>query len=391
MKSIIVIAISILMMVPIVAIVSSCDENNLLPIPGGTSGDRPKVVMQTRRTKCASEASDKCDGDQCDQDTSYCRYYDGTTNNDCSKACNDLFSGDSRKECLRYKPGIIFDIEEMVENGALNRPTEDNLSEVDEQLLCILLDIDPDPWLEQIEDYSRTRSETTLHWVVDENISSYFTSDDDQKEIMEQLFASLGGDERVTSLNIFEGFKRDVSVDDDDDEDIPAIYYFSENDGSDDSEAFRFVHEFTLVDEVCKKSNRPTANIAGSTDVRTCGSGDNSPCYGKETDTSVSGRVTQEEAEDEFNLQACILGVYCHIADGHEDAEDLRETVADILNESDVVDFIEADVIDGGLGIEDDADDWPDTACTALQDYWNNNKSSGVSSVLNLNLGNPDL
>ena len=105
------------------------------------------------------------------------------------------------------------------------------------------------------------------------------------------------------------------------------------------------------------------------------------PCYGSNAERdadlrSGTSRVSTEDAEGDFDLQACILGVYCHVADGNHDADkdDLRENAADNLDGSDVVDFIEKDVADGGLGIED-GDEWPDEACEELKKYWNNNNS----------------
>lgn len=386
MKSVIIV-VSILLIVPIVSIVSSCNESELRPTNprGTTDGNRPAVVVN-RRAECTN-AADVCESNQCDSDTSYCEYYGGSSNNDCNDACKSLFTGDARRECLRYKPDIIFSIEEMVDN-IFRRPTEDNLADVDDDLLCLLLKIGPQPWLDEIEEYSRSRAETVLKWVVDEDIGTYFMTDEEQKEVMEQLFVALGGEDRITSHNIFEGFKRDVE--DEDDEDLPAIFYVAEYDSSSNSETFQFVHELIVVDEVCKESNRPKANVAkhnNSPFNTECG-GD--PCYGRDIEpatTGVADRVSTGDAEDEFDLQACILGVYCHIAAGYADADDLRENVADVLDDSEVVDFIEVEVAEGGLGVED-ADDWPNTACSALNRYWNNNQASG-SSLLDLGLGNP--
>lgn len=385
MKSVIIV-VSILLIMPIVSIVSSCNDPELRPTKprGTTDGDRPAVVVN-RRVECTS-SDDVCDSNQCSQDPNYCDYYESRSNNDCSDACKDLFTGDARKECLRYKPDIVFGIEEMIDT-IFRRPTEDSLADVEDELLCVLLKIGPQPWLDEIEEYSRSRAETVLKWVVDEDIGPYFMTDEEQKDVMEQLFVVLGGEERVTAENIFAGFKREME--DDDENDIPALFYISENDGSRNSETFQFVHELTLVDEVCKESNRPRANVArvsGTAYDTQCG-GD--PCYGKDIEASATGiadRVSIADAEDEFDLQACILGVYCHISDGYTDAEDFRETVADILDDSEVMDFIEIEVAEGGLGLED-AEEWPDTACAELRRYWNNNKSSG-SGLLDLGLGN---
>ncbi len=381
MKSLFIIMVSIVLMVPILFTVSSCEDNELQPgrDDGGTDGSEP--IMQTRRSECTSNASDKCKDKECNNNTSYCGYYTGENedNDTCSEVCKDLFTGDARDTCLEYKPEIIFDVKELVD--LLERPTEDKLEdEVDKQTLCMLLKINPDPWVEEIEDYSSGRAEVVFRWVVDENISSYFTENDHQQDFMKQLFSSLGGEDKVTPDHILDGFMSDVEVDEDDDEQLPALFYLSENDGSKNSEAFQFVHELILVDKVCKNSNRPIANAANTSCTT-------SSCkYGK--DGEAESKITVKKAEDAFNLQACILGVYCHVAGvdarEHEDGDDLRENVAHILNDGEVTDFIEAPVEEGGLGLDDDdddADDWTDAACEELKNYWNDN------SDLDLGLG----
>ena len=396
MKSVIIIMVSSLLMMPILFTVSSCEDNNELQPrrtnDGGTGGSEP--IMLTRRSECTSNSDDKCEGSQCDNNTSYCGYStveneDGDT---CNEVCKDLFTGkDARNTCLEYKPDVIFDVKELVDLLEQRGPTAEELEEeVDKQSLCVLLKIDPDPWVKEIKDYSPSRAETVFRWVVDENVSSYFVEDEHQKDFMKQLFSSLGGrDRRVTSDNIFDGFKEKVDVDEDEDERLPALFYLSENDGSRNSEAFQFVHELILVDEVCKK-NRPEANVArvGNTQYNThCG---DDPCYGQDGEASsvgISARVSTEKAEDYFDLQACILGVYCHIADtlGSDDgfdSDDLRENAAGILNDGDVTEFIKAPIAEGGLELDDDdADDWTDAACEELKKYWNDNDD------LNLGLG----
>ena len=255
----VIVVVSILLMMPIVSLVSSCKDTGLQPTPPRGPTTTSGSPVENRRDECADNAGDVCEGDRCSSDSSYCEYHGGSTNNKCNKACKALFTKDARKECLRYKPDIIFDIEEMVDK-IFKRPTENNLTDVDDELLCVLLKISPQPWLDEIEDYSRSRAETVLKWIVDEDIGTYFVDDDDQKEVMEQLFVELGGGERVTSQNIFKGFQR--NIEDDNDDDLPSLFYVSENDSSSGSETFQFVHELILVDEICKNSNRPKANVA---------------------------------------------------------------------------------------------------------------------------------
>ena len=390
MKSVVIIMVSALLMMPILFTVSSCEENALqtrVTDGGGTGTGDSKPIMQTRRSECTSNNDDKCEGTQgtqCDNNTSYCGYstVENKDNDTCSEVCRDLFTTkDARDTCLEYKPEIIFDVKELVD--LLKLPTEEKLEgEVDRQTLCVLLKIGPDPWIEEIKDYRSSKAKTVFKWMVDENISSYFVEDDHQKDFMEHLFSSLGGEKRITSDNIFDGFKEEIE--DDNDEELPALFYLSENDGSRSSEAFQFVHELILVDEVCKKSNRPEANVAVRyRTYNTCGRDNNKLCYGQDRETSVTGitdRVSTADAEKYFNLEACILGVYCHIAtlvdDDEFDPDDLRENVADILSDGEVTDFIKTDVADGGLGLDDDdddADDWTDTACDELKKYWNDN------------------
>ena len=117
---------------------------------------------------------------------------------------------------------------------------------------------------------------------------------------------------------------------------------------------FRFVHEQIIEDKLCDKSGnspRPSGYQAGS----------------------------EEDAAEGYDMEACVLAVYCKAGPGEEDRSD-RERAADILKDNRITNFIEAETVNGGLGVESRANKWPAAACTALRNLWSD-------GGLNLGLG----
>lgn len=319
---------------------------------GGSVGGAVEVVCRGEGAGCSG--SDCCGVDS-----------------DCAGLCRDLFSGGSIRDCTdNYSRDVINEVDHIV-NNVFHRPTSDRLyADIDLENadpLCALINISPKEWIDEVEDYtSPTYARTTLEWVVSQNIWHYFLSEgdnnllsindskrrDDLLALLETLIGKLGGARRgesITTTHLLNGLTAQ-EVDDE-----KTVFYLADSETQDENTGFYFIHDEIVVEQLCDESNRPDPNTTGNT--RYTGS--------------------QLVAARDFDLEACILAVYCKAGPNNDFKSD-RETVAKLVGAT-VADFIEAPIAEGGLDVDEDASEWPTVSCVKLRQYWKNSA--------NLNLG----
>jgi len=365
MKAFIVCIISILFLC---SIVFSCGEDTIgddsTPSTRervqGSNPDSNKVVCRGKDPGCSG--SDCCgEDDNENQDLK------------CSNICRDLFRGEDFTNCVNnYSIDVITEVQNIIDN-LFDRPNFEKFYENKDfdfqenpAPLCALVEISSEPWIKKVEDYSTpTYARNTLEWMVSKNIWYFFLSEgddnlstlknknkkDDLLKLVETLIGQLGrsGTGSITTAHILTGLtKKEVS-------DKKTVFYLTQS-----MDGFRFVHNEIVEAKICSETNRPVPNQTG--DKR-----------------YVGGQLGNARG---YGLEACILAVYCR-AGSTNDYDEERKSVARLVG-SEVDHFIETSVSEGGLGVEDDATEWPVMSCVRLRQYWNENSRSTV----NLGLGN---
>ena len=310
-----------------------------------------------------------CRGSEADCSGSNCCGED----EDCADTCRKLFSGGVRSTCKdKYSQEIVNKMENIIET-IFNRPTVDKLYD-DKDLkepepLCALLELSPKVWINEVEDYnSSTYARTTLEWIVSQNIWHYFLSDGDKSllkikdnskkedllELLEQLIGKLGGARagvEVSDAHLLNGLTVQEVADE------KTIFYLAEHEDRDQNTGFYFVHEEIVLEKICDEPNRPVPNTNEGTNKYT---------------------GTAKEAAIHFAVEACILAVYCKAGPYTDNQyESDRKRVARLLG-TQVKEFIVTPIMDGGLGVEEDASEWPNDACSKLRSYWKNGKNLGL-------------
>ena len=289
---------------------------------------------------------------------------------DCNDMCRDLFSGGAIRDCKdKYSKDVINKVDDIV--NIFDRPTSDKLYEnidlKNTDPLCAIVDLSPKVWIDEVKDYtSPTYARVMLEWIVSQNIWHYFLSDgdsdlrsinsadrkDDLLTLLETLIGKLGGARRGTATTIAH-LLNGLTVQEVEDE--KTVFYLAENERKDENTGFHFIHDEIVLEQICDEANRPDPNTGGN--ARYTGAG------------LVAAR--------DFDLEACILAVYCKAGPDNQYKTD-RKKVAELIGTA-VAGFIEAPLTDGGLGIDEDASEWPNASCLKLRQYW--------KSSTKLNLG----
>ena len=361
MKAFIIFVTSILL---VSSIIFSCGDDSSPSQDGrgfDSGADGGRGVDNGVEVVCRSSGAGCSGSDCCGQDE------------DCADTCGDLFSGGVISDCKdNYTTETVNKIENIVDN-IFHRPTVDKLYD-DEDLkepepLCALLDLSPEAWINKVEDYtSSTYARTTLEWIVSRNIWHYFISDGDESllkirdsnkkedllKLLEQLIGTLGGARagvKVSDTHLVNGLTVQQVADE------KTVFYLAEHEDRDQNTGFHFVHEKIVVERICDEPNRPDPNTTHGTN--------------KYTGASIA-------AARNFDEEACILAVYCKAGPHtNNQYESDRERVAKLVG-TQVKEFIETPIADGGLGVEEDASEWPNSACSKLRSYWENSSQLGL-------------
>ena len=294
--------------------------------------------------KLSCDQIELCKGDDCTCSGSDCC----EENEKCKDTCKDSFNdglglhSDARDTCEHLERSVVERLFELIEK--LSDPNKDKLSDIgnnddDLELLCSAVkELDHELLADRIDKYTSSDAKKVLGWVAEnEKVIEIFKNAEDKKGV--PMFKSLlqkAGDGTTGDDKILAGLTVDVIVEDDDAEHVMSWAFDRGNE-----DLVKWIHNEIIIDR----------------DKGLCGKEANQPT----------------ESNNDDGEQACILGVYCKIASDNKDNDNkFRKNVAEDIDSNDVDDFIRAVVSDGGLGVTNDADEWPYAACEALQAQWNN-------------------
>ena len=358
---------SVSLIATVALLVSSCAQNTTTgPTTARTSFTATSGDTTTPR-KSVCKLADRCTGSdtQCEDDQNYCENYEN--DDECEDVCQEYFSGDEKRDCLKHKGEVIMEMEEMMK--ILKRSiTVKKLEDIEGEQLCTLLGIEVDPIVNEIKKYKASEAKNFIKWLVDEGYYKNF-DEEDLEEVMKHLLNSLNGSgtDEITDQHLLSGFDSSIGS-------SKKVMAYIVDDGNDDF--VKLMHTI-VTDEICDESdNLPTAQQAGSLDNCDGQTGTDSKCYGKSSDTestisNKSARTTVNQAEENHEDAACVLAVYCKVVDSDSDREDVAKALKDEVG--DVQDFISTEIDDGGLGLSENAsEEWPVSVCRKLKEYWNN-------------------
>ena len=264
----------------------------------------------------------------------------------CEKRCDVMFpKWEHRQECLDLPLEHVGKMYTLV-SKTLQKPDEDNLTDIEWPVLWSVLKISEQTWLRKIHEYSRSEARAVLLWLTTlKNLEPfiYRSYRGSAGEILTALFRqnartrSLMDDNRTLS-----GMRGRVDKDGDN------FFKIAEQKGN--IKMLALVHEEVVLHHICDyKVNRPRSFYL--------------------SDESRS---------------ACVLAMYCSITgkyvNGVYKADNnggrrLRKNLAGELHYPEVEDFIENPLTGGGLEITVDPNDWPNKACSKLAVTW---KDGGI-------------
>ena len=326
----------------IVFITSGCDEN-----PGNVVrpvDPRPGSNNELSRINTC-EGHRECSGEDC------CGEDD-----DCRIICRELFdNGADYGVCVNeYDKELVTQLEKVDE--ILDRPNISNLNKINTEPLCALLQLSPDKWLKKInERYTAGNAEVVIEWVFSQGILHLFSEPEDRLDVIRGLLvARTGRGGQITDANILDGLARQTV------QDRKIIFYISDYVGEAGKLGFQLIHNELIVGDICDtESNQPHPNSTGTRK-------DGSNCYYNNPRNGYQFDAAIEQKE-----QACVLALYCVAGPDNNSKRD-RKRIADLVNNNGVVDFIETAVVDGGLGVTQEAEEWPSSACSELKNFWHN-------------------
>lgn len=287
--------------------------------------------------------------------------------NACKNICGSLFEGADYGVCINEYDRELVERLEVVEE-TLNRPNDANLATIDTESLCAFLQLSSNKWLDEIDRrYTPGNAEEVIKWIFSTGVLHLFSGVDERLDIVKSLLVALVNKKgKVTTANILQGLARG-KVDG-----KAAVFYIADYVGNQGKSSFELVHEELVVGDICdSENNQPYPNSTGTRSGRNCYY--NNPNSGR-----------QLEAAKEYRQEACILALYC-LAGADDNSKANRRQVANLVPGSGVTDFIDTAVVDGGLGVHQEPEEWPSEACTALKDFWHNRSLSfGIGTARSL-------
>ncbi len=316
---------------------------------GGRNRDRNTGGTSNRRTGTTASIKLDCVLPKACSGSSCCN-----ADKDCEDQCDDWFSGKAEKECLKLSQDSVDEIDNILE--ILKDAKEDELDDISNDnvdLLCTILDdLDHNAWFGEVKKYTTAKADRVLAWMIDDDeVTAILDSidSDDAVDIMKHLISRAGSSSStISSSSILTGLNTGIG----DDSERVLVYA----DGANNEGFIEWVHENIVEDQICANAVLPTCNTAAT------GSG-----------ITACNSAGESSLSNEIKRAACKLGVYCKVIPRGE--QDTRASIADILNDSDVKDFIETAQSTSGTGLglsadDDDAEEWTNIACDRLKLLW---------------------
>lgn len=323
---------------------------------GGDDGDDDKDL---------SCSLPECSGGDC------CDKGSAKRKEDCEDLCDDLnLDSDGDEVCLTLEHDFLkntlvflFDNKEVLAKPD-DKNLVDNIKDEDIGYICgAVKELGSRVWSRLIESksYGRPESQAVLGWVAKEKQAVEIFKNAEEEEGIKMLKVLLrkahgdSGDEGV-----LKGLGVRFEWNNDDNNDYTILKRSIKN-----AALLTYIHEEVLENKeegICGED--ATSNLPEPD----CGT-DKYPRAG----CDENGEATRQKE------RACILGVYCKVAPDDIDRDnDLREDIASKLKDGSIKSFIERDIADGGLGLEEQvADDWAHSVCVKLKQLWNNNDGGG--------------
>lgn len=268
-------------------------------------------------------------------------------NTNCFSQCESLFPLEEDKQrCLKLPVDWVNKMQDTVDMN-LKDPKWDNLVYMELPVFWFILAISEKPWLDKISDYQKKEARQVLYWLAS------------QPDINEKILSQLPDYKiRLLFLALFRKNTLSTLLDDN-----ALLSGLKEPIEEDNSSFF----------EVADKVNNNLISVVHGQIVA-----------GHLCDYSINHPRPVHYTSDS-RYQACVLAVYCYITGTYtEDSyvaikeegrngQVFRERVAGEWEENskEITQFIQAPHDKGGLGITDNADDWPDKACVKLKQLWN--------------------
>ena len=309
----------------------------------------------------------KCSGSGC------CNKGSDKHKGECEDKCDDLnLDSDGDEVCLTLDKEFIEDtLLYLFDNkNVLAEPSDQklvkNIKDEDIGYICgAVKELGHRVWSRRISGntYGRSEAKAVLGWVAKEKKAVEIFKNAEEEEgikMFQTLLAKVvggSGDQKVV-----DGLDEEFEFNDDDNNDYNMLNRAVRNEV-----LLKYIHEEVLENKeegICGEDS--TNNLPEPV----CGTGaDKYP------------QASCDEARRQ-NQRACLLGVYCLIAkENNENDNDLREDLAQKLEDGSIESFIKRLRSDGGLNLtEKDSEDWPHEVCLELRKFWNN------GSGLNLGL-----
>ncbi len=332
----------------IISVTSGCDEDpgdQFNPLPSQRNNEEIRVETCQEHRKCSGD-------DCCHED------------NSCKDTCTELFDeGSSYDICIKYDKELVEQLEAL-RDTLYFKPNSSDLFNIKTEDLCALLQLSSDTWLTEInEGYTSGNAEVVINWMFSKGILHLFSDTEDRLNIVKSLLAARAGRRgQVTDENALNGLTRQTI------EGRKTIFYIADYAGQNGKVNFDLIHNELIVGDICDtENNQPHPNSTGTR------SGNN--CY---YNNSNSGY--QHKAALAYKKQACILALYCLAGPDNNSKAERRVVAKNLVKDNEVTDFIATSVISGGLGVTQEAEEWPSAACSELKNFWHN-------KALNFDLG----
>lgn len=305
--------------------------------------DRGVTDGSGRRTRSSSTSNLDCampsGGSACEGDEA------------CEELCKDSdhldLTGKAKDECFDWPRASVERLDEVFE--ILKDPDEDDLeslTEDDVNLLCAAVDAEEDFWVREIDNYSSGEAIDVLRWVItNDQVTALLNEElgeEEGTEHLKKLVSALNNTgTNMSDEDILLGLDKELDTDDDE-----TVLAYAE---SEDNDKFiEMVHDL-LVDN--------------NEDDGLCNKSGNWPDGPGTTNT-------------DHQKSACILGVYCKLIGTN--SENVRKSIADIVDDPDVERLVTAIESEGGLNgsnadatEEEDGEEWTNHACSRLAAEYN--------------------
>lgn len=265
----------------------------------------------------------------------------------CIDQCNNLFIEKEHKEkCLSLSTQQVLKIDRTLNVFLVKPDINSHLKQIELSVLDSIFTISEQVWLVKIHEYSKSQARAVLFWLTQQVELSISMVDNYPKafsNVLKALFKKNTGSPFLDDKSLLAGMKEPLT------EKGETFLEIAENKRN--KKLIVLVHKQIIAQHLCGYSiNQP--------------------------------RHIRELNDDAY--EACILGVYCYLTGsyngsepyegrdyaGYNRGQQVRKMLAGEVEEGRVEVFIKKDIEKGGLGIQREADEWPDTACVKLAELW---------------------